>query len=231
MLIIEVQKGFCNRIRTIFSYNEYAKSIKQTLHVLWLKDEHCPGFYLDYFKPIPNVIFLNDKNSNQDIFYTGCGWHPKYPPYQYIGDSDKVPNLFKNLKLKDSINMIIKNKIKILENNYIALHIRRTDHTNLAKRNNKYTSDQEFMAFINRNKNINIYIASDNKETYNKFKNLYPNRIKFDYHFSNNNERRKTSLQDAIIDLFMCVYSNKFLGSNYSSYSDTIINLKKNIKT
>ena len=37
---------------------------------------------------------------------------------------------------------------------------------------------------------------------------------------------RKTSLKDAIIDMYMCVYSNDFMGSDYSSFSDIINRLR-----
>ena len=63
---------------------------------------------------------------------------------------------------------------------------------------------------------------SSNEITYNKFKTKYKNRIKFDYHETNNNRLRKTSLKDSIIDIYMCIYSDDFMGSGWSSFSDLI---------
>jgi hypothetical protein len=93
----------------------------------------------------------------------------------------------------------------------------------LAKKNNRYTTDDEFIDFLDKSdNNKNIYIASDNEITYNKFKKKYQNRIKFDYHKTNKSAIRQTSLQDAIIDIYMCVYSDDFMGSGWSSFSDLI---------
>ena len=131
------------------------------------------------------------------------------------------------MKLKPYIEKIIFDKLKILNKNYISVHIRRTDHIGVAKSNNRYTNDDEFINFLDKSDNRkNIYIATDNEITYNKFKKKYPKRIKFDYHTTNNNAMRKTSLKDAIIDMYMCVYSNDFMGSDYSSFSDIINRLR-----
>jgi len=114
-----------------------------------------------------------------------------------------------------------------LNKNYISVHIRRTDHIQLAKYNNRYTDDEEFINFLDKSdNNKNIYIATDNKITYNKFKKKYQNRIKIDYHKTNNNSLRKTSLQDAIIDIYICVYSDDFMGSGWSSFSRVIKSLR-----
>ena len=60
-----------------------------------------------------------------------------------------------------------------MDKNYISAHIRRTDHINLAKKHNCYTDDDEFINFLDKS-NKNIYIATDNETTYNKFKQKYP---------------------------------------------------------
>ena len=97
----------------------------------------------------------------------------------------------------------------------------------MAKYNNRYTDDEEFINFLDKSdNNKNIYIATDNKITYNKFKKKYQNRIKIDYHKTNNNSLRKTSLQDAIIDIYICVYSDDFMGSGWSSFSRVIKSLR-----
>ena len=42
----------------------------------------------------------------------------------------------------------LQHRISILNGNYIAVHIRRTDHVRLAQQNGKYTTDDEFYKFI-----------------------------------------------------------------------------------
>ena len=133
--------------------------------------------------------------------------------------------MYTKLQLKSYIKKIVLNKISILNNNYISVHIRRTDHIWLAKKENQYTSDNEFMNFLNKY-DKNIYVATDNKETYDKFKKLYPDQIKFNYHKSFKNTLRETSLLDAIVDIYMCIYSYNFMGSGWSSFSGLIKELR-----
>ena len=55
----------------------------------------------------------------------------------------------------------------------------------------------------------------------NFFKKKYNERIKLKYHEETESLRR-TSLKDAIIDMYMCINSDNFMGSYYSSFSEFI---------
>ena len=51
------------------------------------------------------------------------------------------------------------------------------------KKYNSYTSDEDFINFIDKEKEEkNLYIASDNEDTYNLFKEKYNHLVKFEYH-------------------------------------------------
>ena len=209
MYVIEPTCGLCNKLRVIFSYYKFVKNNNMKLTVIWLKSPECPGYFLDYFEPIDDIIFEYNNDKNLKIDYRG---------YEII--NEHIPD-YKELKLLPFIYEKIQNKINILDNNYIAVHIRRTDHIVLAKRNNCYTSDKQFFDFIKKHNDKNLYIATDNQETYNTFYNKYKNIVKFEY-YSTTNDLRQTTLEDSIIDMYMCVYSSNFMGSEYSSFSTTI---------
>ena len=209
------QGGLCNKLRVTLSYFKYAQTINKQLIVIWDITPTCPGFFLDYFEPITNITFLKNNNSNFKIFYTGFSVYPDFSFY-----------IIPELKLLPIIFNEVQNKIDILEYNYIALHIRRTDHIIDAKTNNLYTTDEEFFNYIDNNSTKNLYIATDNKDTYNIFKNKYTNKIKINYTNELYNSLRHTSIKDAIIDLYMCVYSNNFKGSGWSSFTETIEQLR-----
>ena len=215
MITIQPIGGLCNYLRTIFSYYEYTSENNLELNVIWIKSNACPGYFLDYFEPIPHVSFKTEIDKDVKIDYKGDGaimvknFKPKY---------DK-------LKLKSYMKKIIFDKVDILNKNYISVHIRRTDHIQLAKRRNHYTTDEDFIDFLDKS-DKNIYIATDNKNSYNEFKEKYQERIKFEYHQTNEKSLRQTSLQDAIIDIYMCVYSDDFKGSGWSSFSGLIKSLR-----
>lgn len=120
--------------------------------------------------------------------------------------------------MKERIN----ENIKVLDNNYIAIHVRRTDHAKAYKNKKPLTGDVEFMNFIDNKKECNLYIATDNADTFNKFKSKYSDRIKLQPNTFNKNKLRQTTLKDAIIDLFMCSFAKDFKGSYWSSFSDQI---------
>lgn len=170
-------------------------------------------FFLDYFEPLENTIFVKNQVPTDKIYYSG------YEPIM-------KPN-YEKLILKQSMKDIISQKKNLLGNDYISCHIRRTDHSQMAKINQKYTADPEFKQFLN-NRHENIYIATDNIQTYNNFLTVYRNRMKFPYH-QTKNQYRHTSLEDAIIDLYMCVDSKEFKGSGHSSFTCVILNLRNSI--
>ena len=213
-MVIEPTSGLCNYLRVVFSYYSYCIKNNETLVVIWLKTSACPGYFLDYFKPLDNVIFEKNNDKNYKIDYKGSSCLENFFP------------IYEKLVLLEDLKLVIKNKQELL-GNYIAIHVRRTDHIKLAKLRNSYTDDSEFFEFIDKKRgNNNIYVATDNEETYNLLKCKYMEYIKFDYH-TTVDALRKTSLKDAIIDLFMCVDSSEFMGSGWSSFSDTIKEIRK----
>ena len=211
--------GLCNKLRVLLSYYEFAKKQEKILHIKWVVSKYCNGNFLDYFETIPEIQFINNLSSDNIIKYRGCYIRPNFKPnYEYLV-------LLNHMKEK------IQNKINILGNNYIAIHIRRTDHITLQKNKGVYRShtDEKFIDWIDKNKNnVNLYVATDNQETYNTFKEKYPQIIKFNYHTKENKDDfRETSLENAIIDLYMCVYAKNFKGTCKSSFTETILEIKK----
>jgi hypothetical protein len=210
-IVIKPLGGLSNMLRAIFSYYYKALDENKKLKVIWKESPACPGYFLNYFKPVENMIFDNNLNTNSIITNNACDC------------SKYTNNIYKNLKLLDFMEIKVKNNIECLGNNFIAVHIRRTDHTNLAKLHNRFTTDEDFIKFIEKYDTYNLYLATDNKDTQLKFYNKYKNRIKvITFIEENKNSLRKTLLEEAIIDMFTCSHANFFLGSGYSSFSTII---------
>ena len=215
-MIIRPTGGLCNRLRVVMSYYEDAMKKKEKLIVVWYQDINCNGNYTDFFSPLPNAEFIY-KDYKGKIDYHGYSALYRVTDYQ-------------RLKLLPIMIKFVNEKRKILENNYIAIHVRRTDHIEVAKKRNRYTSDEDFFQFIDKYKNDAkyLYIAADNKETYEMFQKKYPTLILFPYHEEVKGSKRNTSLHDAIIDLYMCVFSKHFQFSGQSSFSDVILRIRQN---
>jgi hypothetical protein len=213
MFVVYPKGGLCNKLRVLLSYNDYALKIKKKLLVLWNKSDMCNGYFLDYFYPIKNINFIyvnNDTVKNYKIDYEGCMWHD---------DHKLSKKMYKKLRILPYIEEKMK---KIIYNNkFNAIHVRRTDHTEVAKKHNSYTSDEEFIDFIKKSED-KVYVATDNNKTQNKFINMFPDKIISSKQLNNSDNLRKTTLEDAIIDLFICSRSKLFMGSGFSSFSGAI---------
>jgi hypothetical protein len=223
MITIKPTGGLCNKLRVAFSYWEYAKIHNKQLTVIWEVSDACPGFFLDYFEPINGITFLKMTDSQElSIDYVGYCWHSDFSPYKKF--------IYSDLKLLPAIQAKIDEKVKIMSGNFIAIQVRRTDHTKLALKNKHFTTDEDFCKFIDKNPNGNLFIASDNKQSYNYFKERYPDRVKVEFPKDDPTKLRHTSLEDSIIDIFVCVHSTSFKGSGWSSYGHFIIQLRNKLQ-
>lgn len=210
--------GLSNKLRVVFSYLYQAVKEKKKLVVIWKFDHLCEGYFLNYFEPIQNVTFLTKLPDKTRVNYIGCS-------------STKWDYNYSKLVLKPTIKNKINNYInKYLGNNYIAVHIRRTDHIGLAKKKGKYTDDQSFIKYIDKYPTLKIYLATDNYNTQRLFKNRYGNRLYMYQAIKPNNHLRQTSLEHSIIDAYICARSKQFMGSGFSSYSSLINLIRKTLK-
>jgi hypothetical protein len=228
---LKIHCGLCNRLQAIFFYLNRLKE-DEILVVIWdwshkancnWNDINSNGDFYDYFSHINNLYFIKDienKKYKFPIHYHGNG----YDLNKKINNN----NNYDKLKLNSYYLKILENERNKFKNEYIAIHVRRTDIKDVYKKF-KVNFDQSYDIydkFINSSNIKNLYIATDNKETYQYFLSKYKKS-----HLINNNitfldteKRRKTSLSDSIIDLYMCIYSNKFLGTKFSSFTEFILN-------
>lgn len=215
-LVLKTRHGLCNCLRFVFSYNQLALQEGKELLVLWETTDACNGFFLDYFIPVNGITFVNkiEDLNGKTINYNSCYSH-----------TDFIPD-YSLLKLKPELDAKVTDIITNLENDYIAVHIRRTDSIRLAKKNGLYTSDNEFIKFIENSNAKYVYIATDNLVTFKKFKQLFPDKVKLNYWSSNSSNLRHTGLEEAIIDLFVCSRASNFKGSGYSTFSQLIRELR-----
>ena len=220
-IIISPTCGFANRLRVMLSYYELARHLKNRLVVYWPLTSACNGYFWDFFQPVPYLEFT----TNQPLYinYHGGKLHPNFQQPSY-----------RHLRLRPKFQRFIDAYIaqnKLNEKPHIALHIRRTDHTTLSKdRNKPVTTDDEFIAFVKEQPtDAKIYLATDNRKTQDQFINLFGKDRVLVHHLINpiNTAQRKTSLGEAIFDIYICSQTHKFKGSHRSSFSDLISLLRK----
>jgi hypothetical protein len=219
-LVIEPLGGLGNMLRVVFSYVKAAQRDKKKLIVIWKKSDACRGSFLDFFQPIDNVTFLANNPDKLIVDYNDCTGHPDFSPYKSF--------IYSELKLNQNICNLINEKLAILGDNFIAIQVRRTDHIEIAKASNKFTPDEDFCKFIESNPDGNLFITSDNQESYDYFRNNYPDRVKIDYPTNDPTKLRHTSLEDSIVDMFVCAKARVIKTSGFSSFGDLINQLHDN---
>ena len=218
--------GLSNRIRTILGFLEVCNFYKKKLNIIWIKDNTCNGDFLDYFKPIHNVNFIEISNK---IDYQGQSTIEKITSYYNV--KYDIKKLYFNIQLNDNIENRVQKYIK--ENNIqnlIGIHVRRTDYTGnfIGKLINGSNSDNEFFEFIKKYSGDNkFFLATDNKETQDIYKNKYRNKLLFYEKIKNSNNLRKTSLENAIIDIYILSYCTKIKGTYNSSFTEFAKNLRR----
>jgi hypothetical protein len=217
------QAGLGNKLRVLLAF----LCIHGNIDVYWPWEPQCPGTFLDIFENIEGVNFVHSEGSKFN--YRGCDSFEDIMEKYSSLDNCKVHELqkisFQTLKLRQEIDEKVKHFVD--ENNIrnaIAVHIRRTDHVGLAQRNDSYTPDNEFYKYIDSfDNNIPIFLATDNKQTQDQFRNRYTYRVVFYSPILDNlTSCRFTTLEHSIIDMFISREAKYFMGSGYSSFSDMI---------
>ncbi len=144
--------------------------------------------------------------------------------FQYYG---------KTMVTEDIFNAVLLEKARHIRQNmgnYIACHIRRTDHEKCILDNplEEYF-EKKIQEEIHNNSDVRIYLATDDNEVYKYFYNKYSNNI---IHSGNIRRSRlaKEGIQDAVCELLILSGADRIYGSKGSTYSDMAKILNRTIK-
>lgn len=218
MVVICPIGGLCNRFRVILSFLEQHKNVEVFWDKIW---DICFEDYLNIFHPINNVKFLTEKPEK----------------YDYLGTNGTVKNKFFYLKIipKNFVVEKINNILRKLGPFFNTCHIRRTDHLNIQNSTKTHINDEYYIYFIKTSK-LKVYLATDNTETQQKFKLLFGEKVIINEEIKDIETIRKSTLDNAYIDLVICSLGRLFAGSSkFSTFTTTIqtfrnINYWKNIQ-
>ena len=208
--------GLNNKIQVLLSYLYKANKEGKKLKFFWIKCIECYENFDNLFYPIENVTIISEIENNEYDYKTHA-----IENTNYINE-----NYYSLLKPINSIQSDIDNTKKLLEKDYIACHLRRTDGWNHYRKDNY--DDDEYMDFIDQYpKDLKIYIATDCRNTQQKFIDKYGDRLIYKKIEDNKlqNTYRQTSIQDAVKDMYVCAGAKYFMKSG-GTFSDTIMHLR-----
>lgn len=219
-ITIKIPDGLCNRLRTLYPFLEYCEINSYKLNVIWPINKFCESSYNSVFDSHDNLNFIDEKKKKAHIDY--CGHSPPDYLLKLLNNS----NYYKFFSPNESIKNQVYSLTKDIDSTFNSIHIRRTDHIGLAKKNKVFTEDSTFIKYIEDSK-YPVYLATDCNITQKKFLQYFGSKV-FVYKLIDQGIKlRQTSLEHSVIDIIMCSLSNNFMGSGYSSFSDLIYSLRQ----
>lgn len=228
MIEIAVKGGLCNRLRAILGYIVEAQRNKCTLVVWWVPSAVCNCLWSDLFEDSNLFVLQEGRNLTYPQHLTPV--HNRPP---HIKDSEIGSVIAATCILRTNLQERVCALLDQLGTDFVALHIRRTDH------NDSYEDDEAYADFsCTCHPERSIFLATDNPRTYKTIQERTSSVTKMisGATFSDNDSGmrctplqdarvhvwrfgRATTVEDAVVDLWTAARSSSFAGTYYSSFS------------
>lgn len=200
--------GLCNRLRVIGSRLAVARAAGKTLTVWWWTTPDCAAAYRDLFTEPPADLIVNENVPCPPGIEATC-----YVD-RSITVSEWAPVAIATFRPAPAIQARIDSCLERLGPDFVAVHIRRTDH------NERYDEDSIYAEFAYRFTG-NVYAAADNPRSIVTLKKSLGDRLHYNGAFAKTGIRL-TAIADAVVDLWVAAKAAQFRGTYYSSFSDWI---------
>jgi hypothetical protein len=226
--VLVTVEGLCARLSSVLSHRLVALAMERQLLVVWSPDDACMGHFLDHFQPLRGVRFIEAEEA------------AALPPELHVPRTIDYHELirhnsghealcFADLVPLPEVEAAVAANLNVLGSEALAVHVRRTDHFSLRTERVAPTSDVDFYAFLDApaNRSRPIYLATDNAATQRRFLDRYGTRVRACTHIADSDRLRHTSLRASVVDLLTCAACCVFKGSAFSSFSDSIIQIRR----
>lgn len=244
---VHCPNGFANQLRLLLagaflSRNKYIESYTQE----WVLNNHNNVDFLDYFKPLDGVQFTQvDKQRaiNSTTFQMMIKTYTK----NTVAPIEALQEIKNQLQPKETIKKHLDYFLKDKSlDNYVGVHVRRTCKLSfLNLEESKYrtvvklASNEEVYQKIKNYKNI--FLATDNQETQNWFKDKLKDNILIystilsgqevsELPYTRNAVVRHTLPLHTVMDFLILLQTGIFLGTDESSFSSLIKNIRNNFE-
>lgn len=213
--IIKPKGGLCNCLRVLLSCVDYCDNMGYDLLCVWNSRQNNVNF-TDFFKNIKGVSFTDSHQGHVD--YHSC--FEISASGKEIKSSDFRANLSK-LKLKDEIQTQI-NELPIAKESFISCHVRRGDHKKI------YRDLSYYYKIIDSSIYDFIHLCTDDSSVQNEFSTRYKTKLWYYEKITKNKKaQRNTSPLSTIVDLFLPLFAENFIGTKGSSFT-SFIELSRN---
>ena len=224
--------GCNNKIRYTIGFKMIGDRLNKPVTVVWDKDNYaCRGTWSDVFTDIPGVNIIDKPIPNKEFDASGEEMYQKL-----LNDSFKESNEEK-LNKEACSYMNIKPDIEFEVDNFVrnnnidkrtAIHIRGTDFIHYAKQRNTdpWTIDRvKYQMRLFKDANEKVLLLTDDPKIQKISKEIMGKNLVY-YKELNEKESeqnfRPTTFKESFIEILIASRAKKFLGTKFSSFSDTI---------
>ena len=215
-MLIRCDWGMCNRIEVLFSFLGEARRKGEEITWIWNNYSPCPGEFLDCFEQIDGVKIVSSEEVDCHFF----GFTAIAPENEAL--------LCATLRPRPAILDAVARWRASMDHDYIALHVRRTDLALYIEQPARcipgYEGAHRFVEQFPSD--TRIFLAADNAESQELFKDRYRARVFFNPIVPSDNYRQ-TTLFDAVVDIYVCVGATQFAGTESSTFSKLISILRR----
>lgn len=217
--------GLGNKLRALLSY----RSVHGPIECEWVEGLQIgAGHPRDVFEPIEGVTWVEPREGP----FTHHGG-PVTLTDGTIADNHCAPMSTLRWMIGLGEIKLLPDLIKLLPTRpYVAVHVRRTDHVQLAHAMGCAVDDYHFISWAKRHMSRRIYLATDNATTQRAMAaalgraTMVPVLSPTVLGDADEHDVRNSDLASAALDLFACVRAAHFLGTPGSSFTSTIESMR-----
>ncbi|MDJ0903086.1 MAG: hypothetical protein QNJ55_30240 [Xenococcus sp. MO_188.B8] len=215
-ILFERKSGFADRVYRMTNGIRFAFTCNVPLFIHWPINEKCNDHFLNLFEPINHVKFVDEDTANQlrrhhklvailnDFFHYNTS-------YQISAEER-----FSYLRLQRKYLRIIQEFVKNNNiENVLGFHVRKTDIFSKERQGIKINQYHLFDEIATQT-DKKIFMATDNKQTQDDFLQKYGEQIIIYnnlFAVNSQNSLRKTSLESAIIELYILAHCQEVFGT------------------
>jgi len=231
MLSIRTQGGFCNRLRAIVSASLWAEDLGLDLEIYWPQEIGHMACAIEEILDISTIPRLTKTRAqylsqahqvlNVDDMRTvlELAGDPRIQSYSIFHDDFLKPRgiaILRGIQVMPYLESIATSQMTFTRP--IGIHIRRTDHLNCIKASPLPAFETKVSAILEENPDQKFFLASDEFNVKNKFKELYAGSVVSPIYTLG--RMTKEQQQHGIVDWLLLHKCSKILASRGSSFSE-----------
>jgi hypothetical protein len=230
-LAIRTQGGFCNRLRAIVCASLWAEDLELDLEIYWPEEighmacgieeildittiPRLTKTRAQYLKSAHQVLNVDDMRTVLQL-----GGSLNIQSYSIFHDDflkERGLAVLRGIKVMPYLESVANSQMTFTRP--IGIHIRRTDHLNCIKASPLPAFEARVSALLEENSGQQFFLASDEFNVKNMFKELYPGSITSPIFTLG--RMTKEQQQHGIVDWLLLHKCSKILASRGSSFSE-----------